>query len=327
MARSRACGRLSVGAFALRCVDPFRGFREGLPMHRCAVCLCRVLLGLAGAGAGLPLLATSIAAPMVHTKAGVVAGVHDAAAGLDEFKGIPYAAPPMGELRWKPPQPVAGWSGVRKADHFGPRCMQRPLFGDMVFRSDGMSENCLYLNVWRPQRGGDGKLPVLVYFYGGGFVAGDGSEPRYDGASLARRGIITVTVNYRLDVFGFLALPALAQESPQHAAGNYGLLDQAAALRWIHRNIAVALVQRLDAAGDRRERFGAWQPQAASAGTSREGGRGIRAARRRAFAGGSARDGRRHAAQGLWRQGRGRLRPRHRRLLPAAIARGDLPGR
>ncbi|HJP98755.1 MAG TPA: carboxylesterase family protein [Rhodanobacteraceae bacterium] len=177
-------------------------------------------------------------APTVHIDSGRLAGIHDAKAGLDEFRGIPFAAPPVGSYRWKPPQPVAPWTGIRHADHFGPRCMQRPLFSDMVFRSDGMSEDCLYLNVWTPAGAEGRKLPVLVYFYGGGFVGGDGSEFRYDGASLAERGIVTVTVNYRLDVFGFLALPALADESPHHATGDYGLLDQVAALRWVHRNIA-----------------------------------------------------------------------------------------
>ncbi|MGH8118595.1 MAG: carboxylesterase/lipase family protein [Rhodanobacteraceae bacterium] len=178
------------------------------------------------------------AVPTVHIESGVLSGIHDAAIGLDEFKGIPYAAPPVGPLRWKPAQPVAAWEGVRAADHFGPRCTQLPLFSDMVFRSNGMSEDCLYLNVWTPAGSEGKKLPVLVYFFGGGFLAGDGSEPRYDGASLARRGIVTVTVNYRLGVFGFLALPALAAESPHHATGNYGLLDQVAALRWVHRNVA-----------------------------------------------------------------------------------------
>lgn len=157
---------------------------------------------------------------------------------LQEFQGIPYAAPPLGPLRWKPPQAVAAWQGVREATGFGPRCMQLPLFGDMVFRSRGMSEDCLYLNVWAPADRTTGKRPVLVYFYGGGFLAGDGSEPRYDGASLAAKGLVTVTVNYRLGVFGFLAAPALAAESPRHATGNYGLLDQAAALRWVRANIA-----------------------------------------------------------------------------------------
>jgi len=156
---------------------------------------------------------------------------------LDEFHGIPYAAPPLGALRWQPPQPVHAWKGLRPATQFGPRCMQLPLFDDMEFRSRGTSEDCLYLNVWKPVHA-HGKLPVLVYFYGGGFVAGDGSEMRYDGASLASKGIVTVTVSYRLGVFGFFALPALAAESPQHAAGNYGLLDQVAALRWVRANIA-----------------------------------------------------------------------------------------
>ena len=207
-------------------------------MRRAFACSSRALLGFAMAVAPLPILAAGASAPVVRTDSGALSGLHAVTVGLDEFKGIPYAVPPVGSLRWKPPQPVSAWTGVRKADHFGPRCMQRPLFGDMVFRSDGMSEDCLYLNVWTPAHAEGRKLPVLVYFYGGGFVAGDGSESRYDGASLARRGIVTVTVNYRLDVFGFLALPALAAESPQHATGNYGLLDQAAALRWVHRNIA-----------------------------------------------------------------------------------------
>ncbi|TAN01635.1 MAG: carboxylesterase family protein [Rhodanobacteraceae bacterium] len=201
-----------------------------------AACSCGLLLGLALAMPAAHAMAAD-PGPVVRVDGGTLAGIHDAAAGVDEFLGIPYAAPPVGALRWKPPQPPAAWRGVRAADHFGPRCMQRPLFGDMVFRSDGMSEDCLYLNVWIPAGSEGKKLPVLVYFYGGGFVGGDGSEYRYDGASLARRGIVTVTVNYRLDVFGFLALPALAEESPHRAAGNYGLLDQVAALQWVHRYV------------------------------------------------------------------------------------------
>jgi para-nitrobenzyl esterase len=116
--------------------------------------------------------------------------------------------------------------------------MQHPVFGDMNFRSDGMSEDCLYLNVWTPAKTANERLPVLVYFYGGGFIAGDGSEPRYDGESMARRGIVAVSLNYRLGLFGFLAHPELSKESPQHASGNYGLLDQAAVLRWVRENIA-----------------------------------------------------------------------------------------
>ncbi len=174
--------------------------------------------------------------PRVNTANGVLEGVDES--GIKTFRGIPFAAPPVGNLRWREPQPLQNWSGMRKADKFGPRAMQLPIFGDMNFRSDGMSEDCLYLNVWTPAKTGNEKLPVLVYFYGGGFMAGDGSEPRYDGESMARKGIVAVTVNYRLGVFGFFAHPELAKESPHRASGNYGLLDQSAALQWVQKNIA-----------------------------------------------------------------------------------------
>src|SRR5437667_2736420 len=174
----------------------------------------------------------------VKTANGIVEDSLEQSSGIRSFKGIPFAAPPVGDLRWQPPQPVKNWKGVRKADQFGPRCMQRPVFGDMGFRSNGMSEDCLYLNVWTPAKSGKERLPVLVYFYGGGFVAGDGSEARYEGASMARKGIVALTVNYRLGVFGFLSHPELTKESPHHASGDYGLLDQNAALRWVQQNIA-----------------------------------------------------------------------------------------
>jgi para-nitrobenzyl esterase len=174
----------------------------------------------------------------VATSSGKVAGAFDEAGGVYSFKGIPFAAPPVGALRWKAPQPAPPWSGVREALQFGPRAMQLAVFGDMNFRSNGMSEDCLYLNVWTPDPSTDARLPVLVYFYGGGFIAGDGSEPRYDGAQMARRGIVAVTVNYRLNIFGLFAHPELRAESPQGCAGNYGFLDQNAALRWVRDNIA-----------------------------------------------------------------------------------------
>ncbi len=158
--------------------------------------------------------------------------------GIRSFKGIPFAAPPIGDLRWKEPQPVQSWDGVRPAKAFGPRAMQAPIFGDMGFRSNGMSEDCLYLNVWTPAKSGTEQLPVLVYFYGGGFVAGDGSEGRYDGESMAQKGIVAITVNYRLGVFGLLSHPELTKESPHHSSGNYGLMDQAAAIQWVKNNIA-----------------------------------------------------------------------------------------
>jgi len=149
-----------------------------------------------------------------------------------------FAEPPVGALRWQAPQPAKKWNGVRSAGKFGPRCMQKSQFSDMVFRSDGMNEDCLYLNVWTPAKSASERLPVLVYFFGGGFTAGDGSESRYDGASMARKGMVAVTVNYRLGVFGFFTHPELTKESPHHASGNYGLLDQSAALQWVKQNIA-----------------------------------------------------------------------------------------
>lgn len=177
------------------------------------------------------------APPRAKTANGTVEGTLEAS-GVRSYKGIPFAAPPVGDLRWKEPQPVTNWTNVRPAKKFGPRAMQRAIFGDMNFRSDGVSEDCLYLNVWTPAKSASEKLPVLVYFYGGGFMAGDGSEPRYDGESMAKRGIVALTVNYRLGPFGFLAHPELTKESPNHSSGNYGYLDQAAALRWVQQNIA-----------------------------------------------------------------------------------------
>ena len=174
--------------------------------------------------------------PTVTTANGVVKGMVEKT-GVSVFKGIPFGAPPIGDLRWKEPQPVQNWQGTLEATQFGNNGMQYGVFGDMAFRSKGMGEDCLYLNVWTPSTTKKG-LPVLVYFYGGGFVAGDGSEARYDGESMATKGIVAVTVNYRLGVFGFMTHPELTKESPHHASGNYGLLDQAAALRWVQQNIA-----------------------------------------------------------------------------------------
>lgn len=175
--------------------------------------------------------------PRVKTADGIVEGVTEQG-GIRSFKGIPFAAPPVGTLRWKEPQPLKPWQDVRKATAFGPRPMQTPVFGDMNFRSPSVSEDCLYLNVWAPQQRGKELLPVLVYFYGGGFVAGDGSEYRYDGESMARKGIVALTVNYRLGIFGFLSHPELSGETAYKGSGNYGFMDQAAALRWVKKNIA-----------------------------------------------------------------------------------------
>lgn len=179
----------------------------------------------------------AFAVDRVRTTNGVVEGRGVQRSGVRIFRGIPFAQPPVGELRWREPQPLQNWKGVKQAVDFGPRCMQAPIFDDMRFRSNGMSEDCLYLNVWTPARSDRQRLPVLVYFYGGGFVTGDSSEPRYDGESMARKGIVVVTVNYRLGVFGFMAHPELTKEASYKASGNYGLLDQNAALRWVQQNI------------------------------------------------------------------------------------------
>jgi len=184
----------------------------------------------------LSCFCSAASAPQVKTHSGAVEGKDDGK--VLSFLGIPYAAPPVGDLRWKAPQPAAKWSGVRKSAEFGLHCMQGNVFGDMVFHDPGGSEDCLTLNVWVPVRHVAGKLPVMVWIYGGGFVAGTTSEGRQDGSHLAQQGVIVVSMNYRLGVFGFLVHPELAKESGHNSAGNYGLLDQLAALQWVHENIA-----------------------------------------------------------------------------------------
>jgi para-nitrobenzyl esterase len=183
--------------------------------------------------------ATAIAqAPRAQTVNGTVVGI-TLPSGVKAFRGVPFADAPVRQNRWRPPQPVKNWSGVRLADRFADQCMQARVFGDMMFRNSGVSEDCLYLNVWVPANAQPGaQLPVLVYYYGGGFVAGDGSEPRYDGESMAKRGVVVVTTSYRLGIFGFFSHPELTAESPNHASGNYSLMDQAAALEWVHANIS-----------------------------------------------------------------------------------------
>ena len=176
----------------------------------------------------------------VHTTIanGIIEGNYDTHTGIQKYFGIPFAKPPLGNLRWKAPQSIENWKGVKETKKFGPRPMQTMVFGDMDSRSDGVSEDCLYLNVWTPALRNTKGLPVLVYFYGGGNVAGDASEPRYDGESMAKKGIVVITCNYRLNIFGFFSHPELSAESPYKASGNYGLLDQVAALQWVQKNIA-----------------------------------------------------------------------------------------
>ena len=181
-------------------------------------------------------LAAQLAAPHVRMSQGDLDGeVSDM--GPLAFKGIPFAVPPIGNLRWREPKPASGWTGVRDATKFGAPCMQpeTQLFG--ISRAQ-MSEDCLYLNVWTPSLKPTQPAPVMVFIHGGSFITGSGSQAQYDGANLANRGVVVVTLNYRLGILGFLAHPDLSAESPRHTSGNYGLLDQMAALRWVRQNIA-----------------------------------------------------------------------------------------
>ena len=172
----------------------------------------------------------------VKTQAGVVEGI--AEDGIKKFLGVQFAAAPVGDLRWKAPQPVPAWEGVREAKAFGNDPMQPNIFGDMSFRGASRSEDCLYLNIWTPANYVDEGLPVLIYFNGGGLMAGSGSEPRYDGTAIAQLGVIGVTANYREGVFGFFAHPELTAEASYKGSGNYGFLDQVAAIQWVKDNIA-----------------------------------------------------------------------------------------
>ena len=181
-------------------------------------------------------------AKIVRTDDGLVSGTADQN-GVTAYLGIPFAAPPVGDLRWRPPQPAAKWSGVRQADHFGASCMQGEpgsrLPWTPEFMTQGpLSEDCLFVNVWTSARAGQPKQAVMVYIYGGGFSEGSGDIAVYNGAKLAQKGVVVVTFNYRVGALGFLAYPALTQESPNHSSGNYGLLDQIAALKWVNANVA-----------------------------------------------------------------------------------------
>lgn len=199
-----------------------------------------VIHRLAALGAAILTLAAAPAAlaapgPVVNTPAGKAEGVTQG--DLDVFKGLPFAQPPVGPLRWKPPLPAPRWEGVRKADAFGPACMQPSSKNAGVYADDigPVSEDCLTLNVWAPKNARH--APVFVWIYGGALFTGAGSSRIYDGAKLAERGVVVITINYRLGVLGYLAHPELSAESPQGVSGNYGLLDQIEALRWIKRNI------------------------------------------------------------------------------------------
>jgi para-nitrobenzyl esterase len=184
--------------------------------------------------------------PVLTVEGGRIEGVDTETPGVFSYKGIPYAAPPVGELRWKEPQPVVPWEGIKVADNFGPAAIQNDQvpgsFYQKEFFFDGdpvRSEDCLYLNVWTPATGEiNKKLPVAMWIHGGAYMQGFGHEPEFDGEEWAKRNVILVTINYRLGILGFLAHPLLTEESQNHTSGNYGILDQIAALKWIKNNIA-----------------------------------------------------------------------------------------
>ncbi len=179
-------------------------------------------------------------APLVRVDSGQLQGAVEE--GVTSFKGIPFAAPPVGELRWRPPQPAAPWTGVRNATEFGANCMQGrfgPPRAQAANAAPAPSEDCLFLNVWRPaSAASSAKLPVMVWIHGGGFVGGSGSSPGTTGVHFAKNGVVLVAINYRLGRFGFFAFPALSRERPSETKGNYAYMDQIAALRWVKRNIA-----------------------------------------------------------------------------------------
>lgn len=176
----------------------------------------------------------------VRIESGLISGVRGVNSDVTVYKGVPYAAPPVGGLRWRAPKPPAKWEGVRKADQFGATCMQTQYPEGSPYRSvpEPVSEDCLYLNIWTSAKSPKEGRPVMVWIHGGALTRGSGSNPIYDGEALAKKGVIVVTINYRLGVFGFFAHPELTRESDRNSSGNYGILDQIAALEWVQRNIA-----------------------------------------------------------------------------------------
>src|SRR5438552_1842178 len=176
----------------------------------------------------------------VKTDLGQVSGAPGNNPAVHVYKGIPYAAPPVGDRRWKRPQSQAAWPGVREAKEFSATCMQVPYPQTSIYYSPPgpVSEDCLYLNIWTTSQSGKDRRPVMVWVHGGGYTRGTGATPTYNGENLAQKGVVVVTINYRLGIFGFLAHPELTKESDVHSSGNYGLLDMVAALQWVQKNIA-----------------------------------------------------------------------------------------
>ncbi len=180
---------------------------------------------------------------IVTTKNGKIEGYSLPAENMHVFKGIPFAEPPVGKLRWKAPQPVKDWDGIKQCEDFSAIAMQgdpKPFWmwtSEFIAPAGNMNEDCLYLNIWTPAKTTQDKLPVMVYIHGGGFSSGSGSVPLYDGTNMAQKGVVFVTINYRVGMFGFFSHPELTAQSPNHASGNQGLLDQVAALQWVNKNI------------------------------------------------------------------------------------------
>jgi para-nitrobenzyl esterase len=178
----------------------------------------------------------------VHLDSGLISGIAGTNTAVRVFRGIPYAAPPVGNLRWREPQPAVHWDAVRTADQFGAMCMQPAFRGatgaNPPAKPPNMSEDCLFLNVWTAATSATDRRPVMVWIHPGGYQTGSGSTPGFDGEGLAKKGVVLVTINYRLGVFGFFSHPELTKESEHHASGNYALMDQAAALRWVQKNIS-----------------------------------------------------------------------------------------
>ena len=204
----------------------------------------RVIAAVLGALLALTSMSVRADELQVTVASGALSGFASRDGLVRSFKGIPYAAPPVGALRWRPPQAVTAWQGTREANRFASICLQpSPIPGSFYQReffqtAEAQSEDCLYLNVWTAAPAGADPRPVMVFFHSGGNSLWSGSMPVYDGTNLARKGAVVVTINYRLGAFGFLAHPELDAESPDHVSGNYGLLDQQAALRWVKANIA-----------------------------------------------------------------------------------------
>lgn len=189
----------------------------------------------------IAITAAATTSEQVRVEQGLLAGTNGTSPDIRVYRGIPYAAPPVGDLRWKAPQPPASWQGVRQATEFSNACWQMPYPpAAAIYQSKlpPLNEDCLYLNIWTPAKSAKDRLPVMVWIHGGGFTRGTANTHAYDGEALARKGAVIVTINYRLGIFGFFAHPALSAESGHHASGNYALLDQIAALEWVKKNIA-----------------------------------------------------------------------------------------